>query len=522
MLNSDFSLQKGLINFKKDILKSKKYWLICLILIVIAFFAMMKMENYAHPKLEIAVLVISCILSIFSISFYQSHNDDKNFYKTVFIIIFIFGIVFSVLTPIMCTHDETEHFVRAEMTSNGIIHPEFHETTFYLSNIKYNGYYLTIQTTFDLVEKGTWDTYYFMDINKSSILDTDADTQPINYTPAKFHSAFAQNPFFAYIAPAIGMVIAKLLNLNAIWLLWLGRIFNSLLYSLLASYAIKKTPILKIPLFAIACIPATLSQAASVGIDPLINGLALISIALFLNYYKSPKNSIDRKSIIKFSIIILLLSLCKATYFCLIFLLLCIPRDNFKEKNSIYHILLIIIVSAGILALWSKFIIRPSLYASWRYDHAHTREQLEYMANHIGESIISVFSILYSNLNWDLGCQSYFTENYTSLYILFTGIIYLFYPHEKINLKTRIGTLIVFCMIYFGTYLLFIVTWSTPGVLLPLGIQSRYFFPALGLLPIFLGFNNMQGDKTEIDYYILVLTIAFIVFRILNIAISCY
>lgn len=237
----------------------------------------------------------------------------------------------------MCNNDEVEHFVRVEMTSNGVVFPEYDKNASYsIDGITYNGKYLTIQSTLDLAEKGkVKSSYDFMDMVNSSVFNTEADTQPINTTQVPFFSAFAQNPFYGYIAPAIGMAIAKLLDLNAIWLLWLGRIFNALLYALLVSYAIKKTPILKMPLFVVSCIPAALSCVASTSINPLINGLAILSIAYFLVLYKSPKKSLDYKPIIKFSLLILLLGLCKVTYFSFIFLILFVPIDNFKEKNII-------------------------------------------------------------------------------------------------------------------------------------------------------------------------------------------
>lgn len=157
--------------------------------------------------------------------------------------------------------------------------------------------------------------------------------------------------------------------------------------------------------------------------------------------------------------------------------------------------------------MWLKFIVDPSFHSSWRYIHHYTHDQINYMLTHFNDTIVALFNILYTNLNLDLPCQSYFYQKFTSLYLLFCGIIYLFYPHEKINLKTRIGTLLVFCILYFGTYIIFMVTWKPLGELAPHGVQSRYFFPVFSLIPIFLGFNHMKGDTTEIDYYILMLTI---------------
>lgn len=125
-----------------------------------------------------------------------------------------------------------------------------------------------------------------------------------------------------------------------------------------------------------------MSQAASVSIDPLINGLALLSIAYFLALSKSPKKSLDYKLIIKFSILILILGTCKVTYFSFIFLILFVPLDNFKEKKYYYYGLLNIILIFGIMALWSKFYVDPGVHNSIRYfdPNAHnTYGQIKYI-----------------------------------------------------------------------------------------------------------------------------------------------
>ena len=159
MLNTEFSAKDSLINFKDDLIKSKKYWGICLVLIIIAFFSTMNVKNYSHPEIEVGILILLSLMSVFTIAYYQGHRDDKNFYKTVFVVILLFGIVFSVMTPIMSTHDEIEHFVRAEITSNGVINPEYNDTPFYLEGIRYDGSYQTIQSTYDLTQAGKIQTF---------------------------------------------------------------------------------------------------------------------------------------------------------------------------------------------------------------------------------------------------------------------------------------------------------------------------------------------------------------------------
>ncbi len=551
MIDTDFSFKDKMNDIKDDIFKSNKYWITCIVLILISFFAVMGVENYTEPQMEIAVLAVTCILSVFSICFYQGHRDDKNFYKTAFIVILLFGIVFSILTPIMCTHDETEHFVRAEITSNGVLIPEYNNTPFMLEGIRYDGSYQTIQSTYDLTQEGKIKCFitsemvssaYFnnnrsqidkasdyirVDLENSSIFKTDADTQPINTTPVPFHSAFTQNPFFGYVAPAIGIAIAKFLDLNAIWMLWLGRIFNVALYAGLVAYAIKKTPILKVPMFVVACIPAAMSQAASVSIDPIINGLAIVVISYFLYLYKSPDSSLDHKDIIKFSVLVMMLSLCKVTYAAFIFLLLFLPRVKFRDRKYYYFIGLIIIVFIAILGLWSRFYVNPGLENSWRYslylkkNHVDALSQLGYMMDHKKETVITILH-LFSDLNRDLQLQSFFGTKFSSLSLIFLGSVFFLYPHEKIYQKTKIGALLVFCIIYFGTYILFMLTWYPFGNLSHAGVQSRYFFPIFALMPIFLGFNRFEGNIDVIDSYIIMLTVAFMAFRIITMTVMVY
>lgn len=151
--------------------------------------------------------------------------------------------------------------------------------------------------------KGFYDL--FAEIGKT-FLDSSTFYMINNQTPAYFVQAFLHNPFYGYLAPGFGIFIARILNLNTIWMLWLGRICNLVLYASITSLAIKKTPILKVPMFFMALIPLAMFQGSSVSIDALINSLGFYTIAYALYLIKSPENSIESKELIIFSIIILL------------------------------------------------------------------------------------------------------------------------------------------------------------------------------------------------------------------------
>lgn len=499
--------------------------MIFLLIIFIASLSMMGMENINHPKMEIIVFILLSFLGIICISYYQGHND-KELYKTVFIVLLLFGIIFSFLIPVMSGADEVEHFVRAEITSNGVIFPEFKDIPFKYETFNQHGYFLTIQSTLDLIDdsKNTRDGGFdSIDFKNASVFNVNADDKPINYTLVKYPAAFAQNPFFGYIFSAFGILLAKLLDLNAVWMLWLGRIFNSLLYAGLVSLAIRKTPILKLPLFIFSALPLFLMQSSIISIDPLINGLGILAIAYFCYMYKASENTLNQKHVVKFSIIILLLGMCKVTYFFFIFLILFVPVSNFKRKKYYYYGILSIFVLIMFLALWSKVYVTPGLLNSFRHGLVSNRaipiEQLKYILSHKKDAFVHLLQLpltISGNLT--------FAWNYNSLILMFLGAVCFLYPKEKFELKSRIGALLVFFMIYFGTYMVFLFSWTPAGQLDIIGVQPRYFYPAFALLPFILGFNDIHVniDQLKIDSYLFMISISFIVIFLMDVVIQVY
>lgn len=343
--------------FKDVFVESKKYWMIYLILMVILSLSTATYENILDPAFELVALLIVAVLGVLCIVYYFMHNSEKELYKVAFVIILCFGIVVSFIVPICDVSDETEHLARAELTSRGVFVPHW------------TGHDLGVERSYNLTGSGKASIYnkgagyetiesvnFFTDYLGKTVENTPYDTEKINHTSILIVSAFEQNPFYGYLPQAIGMVVAKLLDLNVIWLMWLGRIFNLICYAGLISLAVKKAPVLKIPLLVVACIPISLYQAASLSIDSMIIGLGILSVGYFLYMYKAEKNSLDTKEVVKFSILCLLLGLCKLPYLAFIFLLILVPTDNFKKgKKIIPYIIICMIIVAAIGILWSRY-----------------------------------------------------------------------------------------------------------------------------------------------------------------------
>ena len=163
------NIQSNWAELKSNLINSKKYWILYLLLIVFYCLIRFQFKNYEHPKFELVSVFVISLIGVLSISYYKS--DNKSLYKTAFVVILLFGMIFSVITPICIIPDEVEHFARADITSTGELIPQYENSSFQVS-----------QSVLDLISVGVKHATCgadMMDHKNSSILKTDADTKPI-------------------------------------------------------------------------------------------------------------------------------------------------------------------------------------------------------------------------------------------------------------------------------------------------------------------------------------------------------
>lgn len=516
--------------------KSKNFLIIYMVFITITFLSTLSYKNIAHPKFELVLFFIVLIIGILCINYYFNHNSSKELYKFAFVAILLFGIMCALIVPISDVSDEPEHFTRAEITSQGVLIPHW------------TGYELGVDRLYNLTEgefsnelnkNAGFESIASMDFfyknRECTVFNTSHDLDKINYTITVYGSAFEQNPFYGYLPQAVGIFIAKLFDLNVIWMLWLGRICNLICYAGLVSYAIKKVNCFKIPLLAVACIPITIYQAASMSIDSLIFGLGILLVAYFINLCTSKDNSINEKQIIVFSILSLLMGLCKLPYLAFVFLLLFVPKEKYNNKNMAIVIFSCIFLVALIGVLYSSF-STAALMHSWRssLNLINPEQQLNFLLNNplfILDFLHQIFThdlsfIANGVFNFYNGIPgSHYKDHYYLITILlqaFLTIILFTYPENiKFNFKTRFGTLGVVLLIYIGTCFIQLLTWSYVGEL-NLGISLRYFIPLVAMLPIIFKINYKFDDIEKFNDYSIIFIIAFLATLILAFATKYY
>lgn len=520
-----------LLEVRNACFQSRRYLLLYLVFISLTFASTLSQKNFAHPKFEIIAFALMAVLGIGCITYYFLHDSSEELFKVAFVIILCFGIISAFVVPIMDVSDEVEHLTRAELTSQGELIPHW------------TGYDIGVDRLFnhtdgefseEINRAAGYETIQSMDFynhnREVTVFDIDDDTDRINESTFIRNSAFEQNPFYGYLPQAIGVFIAKLLDLNVIWMLWLGRVCNLIFYAGIISLAVKITPKFKIPLIMVSCLPLTIYQAASVSIDAMILGLGLLVIAYFI--YLCSLSEISTRHIIIFSALSLLLGLCKLPYLAFIFLLVFIPKDSFKN-NYIY--IFPCIAAVGLIGIIYGHYATPTLMHSWRstYNYTNSTAQMNYLMNHpmqiayffkhiFTEDLIFISNGVFNFFNGKLGLH--YRDNYVFITLclqIFMAIVLLAYPKKDgLKSKTKIGALVVLLIVYIGTCFVQLLTWAYVGEM-GLGICLRYFIPLFALVPLIVPHREYcPADK--FDHYTMVFIIGFMASLILAFATKYY
>lgn len=471
-------------NLISNILANKKYlavYIVAMLFFIVSFF---NIENYSNPKAELIIITVLAILGISCILYSIKHI--KEIHKIAVLIILIFGVLCVFLSPIYVAPDETGHFARSEITSEGILFPEY--------DVQNKGYYIN---TYFLELFNNWE---------STILDAEFTHSDIGDSKGFFESLYSQNLFYAYLAQALGILLAKCLDLHMIWTLWLGRLFNLILYTTLAYFAIKKIPTLKLTLLVIACLPLVVFQASSMSPDSFVFGMGLINIAYFIYMYKS-ENPITNKDLAIFFISGLLIGLLRVPYSFLLLLILLIPSNNFKSTKISYltkimSFLIIIGAMAYSLGYASKEVLYVSRAEFYITNNINPNGQLEFILLHLNEFISMFLNTLGNSINTLFITGLYFYHNtrpsgevlFNILFFVFFITFSLFSESLNLNKNKKIGIILIFLLVYGGTFFTQYLSWKPIGFIDitgmdVLGVQARYFVPILILIPMVLGSN---------------------------------
>ncbi len=427
------------------------------------------------------------------------------------VVALLLGTIFILVMPAYSKPDENAHFGNAydlsnkimgvEEASEGMVYRRVCDTV-YTTNYFYNGLYEGF----------------------GSLFVDDADTTLVEVVDQGYSAEGVV--VLLYIVPAIGITVARILQLNFPMTYFLAAFFSLCWFVFLMTYALKKMPVAKRTLLILLLMPITLQECTSVAKDNVLIASAFLFVVLTMRFMQEKEEHVKPT---KVEMILYLYSgIITATtksflYSVLIAwaILLFMNKGWFKGKRKWAWITVIAVGVIGVLAVvflkWD--VIYELLTQPFYQDQLdiYTRSVWD-MISHPGNTyqIIRItliqFQIMFtSQLTGNYaGWLEIFNEyefRYVYYILFFFSQVHQDSDEIRLSVRTRVvSNLASVAIVILATVAMFLVWTPTDAVLIE-GIQGRYFIPAILPFALSWGYFSLPTIHVNLDkYYTVILS----------------
>ncbi|SFG40027.1 DUF2142 domain-containing protein [Oribacterium sp. WCC10] len=298
--------------------------------------------------IEWFILLLIGLLVLFTAVIFLLFRSKLKLHQIYFVTVFWMGLMFMTVLPPLSAPDEVLHFVGAYELSDKLMLTQSRDSDGNVIIRKEDEFIVDWPGDDDwnraTVLGQTLDRSVYREIHRYGLFTSrengDGITlqQPVATTP------------IAYLMPALGITLARVLNFGAIGLLYAGRLMNLLMFSILGSMAVRRTPVGKKIFFAVSLFPMTLELAGSYSYDSFIIALGFYLTAVILSHaMKSKETKIGIGDIVEMGVLAVLLSPCKMIYATLFALCLMIPVSRWKKPSVLRWGVTVLIIGALIV-----------------------------------------------------------------------------------------------------------------------------------------------------------------------------
>lgn len=413
---------------------------------------------------------------------------SNNAFKNIIITTFSVGLIFTIATEFNHAIDEKKHFMSAFNVAFG--------------NFDYNNNPIT-DTEVEKLPHCTKFTRIdeFLSTKYEPNITTDVNKEDVPSTPASY------NPI-TYLFPALGIFIARIFGGSIIDLYILGRVFNLILYCILACITIKLIPYKKNILMTLFLMPISLLIAASYSVDGFCIGMVAVLIAYCLKL-KKEKETISLKDFAILVGLFLLTLLAKSMAYVLvaaIFLMLPVKETLKKNKKYIPIMIGVALISIIILAFLAIQIKNTKITSDTRgTGEISVSAQLSNLIhNPIFDVKLILSHIRNTLLSFDwlsmLHDQVFFTKDAKCVFLpLLIFILYVALTEDDFNfkLKDKFIMIISFFLVYLMTSMVLYLSFTQVGAMYIAGYQARYILPILPLLLFCISNNKVLSQNKQ-------------------------
>ncbi len=444
----------------------------------------------ASPALYICIFAV-CVLFLTAFAFIVNYKKLSFAAKTAFSAFVLCLFYIFVFTP-SSVPDEPLHYT----------------TAYHISNVMmFNG-----GDTLSGIKMRAEDAEF---VKKSSIALSSEEynfTEENNYLLCKnkeiiaTENTFIENKDIVYAANAFGITIARLIGLSAYWTFQMGRIFNILLFVLALYFSIKIMPFGKVALSIIALLPVNLHIMASNSYDVFTFSAVLLLFAYIMKL-SFGENKIGFKELILLAVLICLAVPHKVVYIAVAAIVLIIPKENFKtpKLHFLFKVLLGTIAAASILVL--QFANTSKLTSDSVTNSLSEGYSISYVLTHLKETVLLIFNSIVNLGDFYLKSMvAYFGWFQLEMpwllalpYLILLLVCFIRKEDEPKPLKVyeRLYSVLLFCIAFLLIELLLLIDHTPKGSGMVLGVQGRYFIPALPLIFLAIRNNSLTLKKNS-------------------------
>ena len=435
-------------------------------------------------------------------------QNVRKTYVVFIVLAVVFGTYFTFAVPIGYTHDETVHAFRAYQLQAGqfFSHPVQKQVIHGKTYILQGGDVANAIIDLEQLTGAGSRIEALCKVNGpckkpspevQKLVAERSERKVIPTEKSAIHTWGASYYFFAsYLPAAIGMQVAELLHSSAANMIYAARLGNVIAFAAIVGWAIyllrnNKSNYL---FFSIGLFPLTISLAAGLGVDMLLNATALLLFALMVRAHEQAAQ-LPRSLRIVLFVSAALIPVLKLPYIFISLAVLFLPIYGVGRKAWLWRIatlLLILLPTLGWnIATADMVQTQAAMSSTPGGDLVSTSGQIDHIKGHPLDFIIVLLRSIFTQ-NW-LQYMGGITQQGVAFpaiiyYLEFVPILIASYIAAlHFNLTSR-RSFVAFTMLgcalsaLLAIFASLYISYTPIGGSLILGVQGRYLIPALPFL----------------------------------------
>jgi uncharacterized membrane protein len=393
-----------------------------------------------------------------------------------------FGLAMVIVTPPFQAPDEPHHFFRAYQISEGRLAPNWPD------NVGQGDLPVSLG---QICEP-------FSDVRYSTAITSFSAIRDVLKIPLKprirenYVLATAHYSPIGYLPQAIGIWFGRILNWPPLILMYLGRITNLCVWIGLGYRALRTAGGLARPFLLLLLMPMSLFMSASLSADAVVNGLAILLVALAVSAagMKGGDDSfVGWHWMVEYVLCASVLALAKAAYLPLAGLIFLVPTKRIGGRGRFAIILTVLALATTIpVILWSRTTPGLNMVTYLGNPHVSARRQFQFLLeNPRALLLIPILSgqkdglkmilSLVGRLGWfNIQVSPFFVAVYL-LALLLACRPGVGSPVFRKPWRAVVVSAVVAAASAEALLLMIDLIWNAVGGLVVIGLQGRYFIP---------------------------------------------